>query len=420
MLKASEKSISIAVLQHVEESAVLRNIRSSLIEAPHVKLHHLRRFDDRLAAHLDGISVARDDGWTLCLAALQNPGTAELFVATVRAVEERRLDGLQQLLAVSEAMHETDGPVSAFGWLEPASLQGIVKGLLVASEPFRRLIGVAACAVHRIDFRVSKAHHSRDVAPAVRARALRSAGELGLTEQAVDCTSAISDEDPDCSFWAAWSSVVLGNRNRGLDALTRVGETAGVHEARAFRLAFQAMSLDAAHKVLQQLGGAPGSVPRLIRGSGLSGNPTYVPWRMSHMSNDKTARLAGEAFSLITGTDLALLDLERNPPENFEPGPTDDPNDPNVEMDPDEGLPWPDAELIRQWWDANRRRFTEGVRYFMGAPVTREHCISVLKSGFQRQRILAAHYLCLLEPGTALFNTSAPAWRQQRQLARMT
>jgi hypothetical protein len=35
------------------------------------------------------------------------------------------------------------------------------------------------------------------------------------------------------------------------------------------------------------------------------------------------------------------------------------------------------------------------------------------------QRILAAHYLCLLEPGTPLFNTSAPALRQQRLLAKM-
>ena len=61
----------------------------------------------------------------------------------------------------------------------------------------------------------------------------------------------------------------------------------------------------------------------------------------------------------------------------------------------------------------------QGTRYFMGAPVTREHCIDVLKNGYQRQRILAAHYLCLLEPGTPLFNTSAPAWRQQRLLADM-
>jgi hypothetical protein len=51
--------------------------------------------------------------------------------------------------------------------------------------------------------------------------------------------------------------------------------------------------------------------------------------------------------------------------------------------------------------------------------VTRAHCSDILKNGYQRQRSLAAHHLCLLEPGTPLFNTSAPAWRQQRELARL-
>lgn len=37
------------VQQHAEESAVLRNVRSVLVAAPHVKLRHLRRLDDRLA-----------------------------------------------------------------------------------------------------------------------------------------------------------------------------------------------------------------------------------------------------------------------------------------------------------------------------------------------------------------------------------
>ena len=138
------------------------------------------------------------------------------------------------------------------------------------------------------------------------------------------------------------------------------------------------------------------------------------------MSNQRTSRLAGEAFSLITGTDLALLDLERKPPENIETGPNDDPDDPNVEMDPDDGLPWPDQAKVQAWWDKNSHRFQPGTRYFMGAPVTREHCIDVLKNGYQRQRILAAHYLCLLDPGTPLFNTSAPAWRQQKLLAQMS
>jgi len=138
------------------------------------------------------------------------------------------------------------------------------------------------------------------------------------------------------------------------------------------------------------------------------------------MAKPETARLAGEAFTLITGADLDALQLWCAQPEDFESGPTENPEDENVEMDPDEGLMWPDPEKVHRWWGASANRFQPGKRYFMGKPVTREHCIDVLKNGYQRQRILAAHYLCLLEPGTPLFNTSAPAWRQQRLLATMT
>ena len=138
------------------------------------------------------------------------------------------------------------------------------------------------------------------------------------------------------------------------------------------------------------------------------------------MATPETARVAAEAFTLITGADFDVLLLWRSRPEDFESGPTDSPRDENVELDPDEGLAWPDPPKVERWWVANAHRFQPGVRYFMGAPVTSEHCLDVLKNGCQPQRVLAAHYLSLLEPGTPLFNTSAPAWRQQRLLAEMT
>ena len=179
------------------------------------------------------------------------------------------------------------------------------------------------------------------------------------------------------------------------------------------------MAMGGAHGLLQQFGGDPAKQRWLIEGSGIAGDPQYVPWLINHMNEARTSRLAAEAFSLVTGVDLNASNLDEAAPPDFESGPNDDPNDPNVAMDPDEGLPWPDVAKIAKWWTANERRFITGTRYFMGSPVTREHCINVLKTGYQRQRTLAAHYLCLLNPGTALFNTSAPAWRQQRLLARM-
>ena len=64
----------------------------------------------------------------------------------------------------------------------------------------------------------------------------------------------------------------------------------------------------------------PESVRDAIRGVGTVGDPKVVPWLIAQMDDAKLARTAGEAFSTITGLDLAWLDLERKPPEGVELG----------------------------------------------------------------------------------------------------
>jgi uncharacterized protein (TIGR02270 family) len=413
--------IDSVVQRHVDEAAFLYATRVSIVARPSISLRDLRGLDDRLRAHLDGVSVAGEHAWPACRDALEARSAGAVFTAAIRAIEDKAqlwLDGLFELL---EASPETRaGLLSAFGWLEPKLLQGIVASLIVSQDPFRRRVGIAACAMHRVDPGIVSARRLQDPSAGVRARVLRTAGEVGCLEAVPACAVAIRDDDLECGFWSAWSSALLGNRGAALEVLTDTGLAEGWHRRRAFRLALQALSRDATHGVLQQLAKDPGHSRWLIQGSGIAGDSAYVPWLIKQMGNDQNARLAGEAFSLIAGADLPASKLNRTPPENFESGPNDDPDDPNVDMDPDDGLPWPDPQKVEGWWAANGSRFHKGTRYFMGAPVTREHCIDVLKNGYQRQRILAAHYLCLLEPGTPLFNTSAPAWRQQRLLAKMT
>src|SRR4051812_8319610 len=126
---------------------------------------------------------------------------------------------------------------------------------------------------------------------------------------------------------------------------------------------------------------------------------------MKQMEDLKLTRLAGDSFSFITGLDLAYLDLERKPPEGIELGPNDNPEDEDVAMHADDGLPWPEPVKIQNWCDTNKLNFQSGVRYFMGEPVNIDNCKRVLREGYQRQRIAAALYLSLLQPGTPLFPT---------------
>jgi hypothetical protein len=98
-------------------------------------------------------------------------------------------------------------------------------------------------------------------------------------------------------------------------------------------------------------------------------------------------------------------------------GPSDDPADDDVAMDPDDSLPWPDRARVERWWQQNADGMPLDRRSFMGSPPGREQGAQVLREGFQRQRLVAARLLCLLAPGTRLFPACAPAWRQQRLLA---
>jgi len=100
----------------------------------------------------------------------------------------------------------------------------------------------------------------------------------------------------------------------------------------------------------------------------------------------------------------------------FEAGPTENPEDDAVALDPDEGLPWPNSQRIQKWWDANKDGFVAGQRYLVGKPVSAEHCQQVLRTGYQRQRNAAALELALMTPAAPLYETRAPGFRQHQQL----
>jgi uncharacterized protein (TIGR02270 family) len=403
------------VRHHVEEAAFLHSARAALCRAPHITLGLLARHDERLEAHLDGIVTAGDAALQMCDDAGASFPDDGVFAAAVSAI--RRKDS-QRLHAIVGAAQDRPSALSALvaavTWVAREDLQGTVVSFLRADDSPSRAVGLAACAVHGVD--PGLARFFADGSGIVRAWAHRAAGELGRRELDWACTAAIDEEDLDSAWWAAWSAVLLGNRGRALDVVRQTSVVPGPRRATAFRVALQAMSVQDAHLMLQQSAIGPRQTRWLIQGSGIAGDPAYVPWLIARMGSPETARLAAEALATITGIDL-YQGYEAPRPEGYEAGATEAPEDPNVDMDPDDNLPWPDVPRIREWWDANGSRFRLGQRYLMGAPVTREHCIEVLKSGYQRQRILAAHYLCLLEPGTPLFNTSAPAWRQQRLLA---
>jgi uncharacterized protein (TIGR02270 family) len=421
MQAVARVSIVRVVAQHVAEAAELCDARTRLVLAPHVRLHDLGRVDARLAANLDGVAVAGDLGAQFADTALEVAGPGPVFVATVGALQAGEPGRLDKLLLLVEPLRDAQkGLSSAFGWVSGESLRGTASALLHAVVSFRKLVGVSACALHRVDPGTALSAFVSSADAPLRARSLRCAGEVGRRDLLPICAERLRDEDPACAFWAAWAAALLGDPATAVDALSQICVRSGPRQERSLQLVLKVLDSERAHALLKTLAQDPANQRALLQGAGIAGDPHYVPWLIKQMEDPKLARLAGESFSFITALDLAYGDFEAPAPEGFEAGPTDNPEDENVEMDPDDGLPWPDPAKIQKWWDANKHRFQPGVRYFMGEPVNIENCKRVLRDGYQRQRRAAALYLSLLQPGTPLFNTSAPAWRQKRLLAKMS
>jgi uncharacterized protein (TIGR02270 family) len=176
------------------------------------------------------------------------------------------------------------------------------------------------------------------------------------------------------------------------------------------------MHLSDAHAWLQELSKHPNLKKLAVAGYGVVGDPMAVPWLILMMEVPDLARVAGESFTMITGVDLAYEDLEGEWPEGFEAGPTENPEDEDVEMDPDEDLPWPDPKLIADWWNKNKNNFRNGTRYLFGKPISSDQCQHVLRHGYQRQRAAAALELAIMQPGQPLFEVRAPGFRQKQIL----
>ncbi len=399
--------------QHAEEAAFLWLLRSAAVVAPHYGLTDIAELDMRVEAHLDGLRIGAETGWALCVEQLAAAEPGELFAACVMAFESNQRDRIDVVLdAMAQEPEALPGAVSALGWLPFDWAQPHLRSLIDSDDPLLRRVGLRGAAVHRWWADGAFARELSRSAPAPLAAALRSVGELADATVLAPCREWLSDKDQTLAFWAAWSLAITRQRD-GLDALVDIASAGGPFADPAIRLAGRALHPAEALGWQQSLAAGDGTQRHAIELAGAIGDPRLVPWLIEQMTIDELARPAGEAFSTITGIDLAYDDLDRDAPEDFEAGPTEDPEDEDVAMDRDEDLPWPDPDRVEERWGEAGRALIPGQRHLLGQEITAAGVQSALQAGQQRQRAAAAIEAKLLAPEQPLFEVRAPGPRQR-------
>lgn len=387
------------------DAAFFWHLRSLAVERPQYTCADLALLEHRLDARLDLLMSSLDLGWDACEAALTTQQAGEVFTATVIALRSHDIGkiktAIQSGLAAPAAFKAL---VSALGWLPGEIARPWTERLLKGKDMNHKYLGVAACSVRREDpgellNEILKRDDCRQHAK-LYARTLRLVGELRRQDLMPTLQTTMASKDPALVFWASWSSILLG-RHASVNNLRPYVLQAGPYRARAIQLAFRVLPVEQGREWISALAQDPANLRAVVRATGVLGDPHAVNWLIDKMTDTKLARLAGEAFHLITGVDLQQHDLTRPPLAN------DDPDANDIDLDEDDDLPWPDPERIAAGWRNQGRHFLVGRRYFLGKAIAPEWLKQKLNEGTQRQRHAAALELALIDPQSRLVNTRA-------------
>lgn len=404
--------VTIIIEQHADEASFNWLIRGKAIKAPHYKLADLAELDTFIEANIDGLRIAKDEGWQICCKLLSTQDPGDIFTAAVLAFESQDQTRMDDLFKTAEPKADLwPAVISALGWINFDRIAPLVQKMLSSETLFLRYIGLGGCAVHRKPALVDLRQFLSDENSLMRARAVKAIGELGQKELVPAILPLLEDDDETCRFYTAWSAGLMGFPE-AVEALKSITMTSSIHRRASCDLLTRILEPQNARKWLDDLFQDDEMRQTAIRGYGTLGLPQAVPLLIESISDPVLARSAGESISIISGLDIEYDSLDQDPPQEFALETLAYPDDDQTTLDEDDRLPWPSMELIKQWWQANQTAYTPDTRYLCGRPITRDQCRNILMNGFQRQRIAAALELALATPGQALFEVRAPGFIQ--------
>lgn len=402
--------------QLATDAAFLWLLRSIAVDQPNYTKHDLIELEHRIDAQLDGLMTAPEESWEICADAMSIEQSGEIFTAAVFAFRSLEINKIQQVVETGLASHEGFvGLTSALGWLPGRLCHSWIKKFLTSKDLNHKYLAIAACSVRREDPReYLTAIFQREDCLAHKklyARSLRLIGELKRRDLSAALPIAMKSDNKDVLFWACWSAVMLGDKSavKGLQPFVL---TANPYQSKAIDLVFRVLPIADARELIGLLAKDPEQIRQVITATAVLGDPHAINWLIMQMRVPTLTRLAGEAFTTITGIDLEehmlalneLPDLDEQLPNN---GPSDDAGDDNVSMNEDERLPFPDVDKVAAVWQKYQQRFVPAQRYLMGQLISVEHLTALFANANQRQRRAAALELSLLQPNQFLLNHAA-------------
>jgi len=398
--------------QHVDNAAFLWLLRSRAVTHPQQTHITINKLEHRINNHLKGLTITPEVAWALSQQAAEFQEGGEAFTLTMLAFDSADTHKINTALDLGMENPATfKGLLSALGWLPSDKVDPWLKPWLESQNPVHRHLSIATCSIRRInphehltalfDDEPSRAHLP------LYCRMLRLVGELKRQDLAPVLAQAQRHEDPTVVFWACWSARLLGNHQASQELAPYLLQT-GPQQTAAIEITFRQQHNNLAWQWLNTLASTPGQTRPTIKALAVLGDPHGMDWLLTQMKVPEHTKIAGEAFSTITGIDLEQAQLIDKQARNLddiieeEEKAVDEPA-----FDEDLNLPMPHAEKISRHWQQLRPQFTAGQRYFLGQPITSHLLKHTFLYGRARHRLAAALELALLTPGHVYPNAKA-------------
>ncbi|SEL36177.1 conserved hypothetical protein [Roseateles sp. YR242] len=415
------------------ECGHLWTLRDRAVRSPRYRMQHLVALDRRIEEHRTALTLGGDEAWAACVDALNGtgPGSDEasddaqsphdsagiIFAAALMAFSARRADYIR--LTCDAALASAAGQralIAALAWLPFEPLAPILQQFSSAPDARLRRVAMRALGLHRRDPFDALKPALLDDDPGVVAAAARGLGE-SRRRDAVPLLASRSSVAPEPARFGMASSLLLLGCRDALPLLALMAEDGGAQAMEALGLVLRSAPTAEGRQLLSRLSSRAGAERLVVAGTGMLGDPLAVPWLIAKMQDPALCRIAGEAFSLITGADLA-------DPANFGQGEPSAAGEAEPaassaqgEIHPDDvQLPKLDLERVGAWWQEHGDALTKGSRHLCSQSITPASLLGILQSGDQRQRRAAALEWALLDDDQPVFDVRQRSDGQLRAL----
>ncbi len=288
------------VREHVEQAAFQWAQHRMLSQAHPPDTAAITHVGKRLAANLDGVTIAGEAAWPIILERFEDfPEAGELFVAGYLAMAlngGKRVD--QCLWMAHQSPGARAGLAAALAWFAPAVSGPTVRRMLDAESAVLRAAALDVLAHHRADPGARLAAHLADPSPVVRAAACALAAAAGRGDCAEMVAGLARDPDADLRFAAAAALAALGHAGAAaaLKAEVEADDGPGPRAAEALRHLARLLPEAEFRAWLGTLYRRDATRALAVRGIGMTGDRRRLGWLIERMAEPDVAAAAGESF----------------------------------------------------------------------------------------------------------------------------